>query len=166
MCAAAHQVAFLSASEAARGEEISIATRQHRVALIVAERLAELLRSLLVGHFALDTASAGAIRALMDGVSMLFGSTEPSGGQVRRGATARVAGALAALGISDEDGAPTLASPVARRIAALEEDNTLNLVQMQHSFLSVADDCDVIERLLADGAEFCHRVLPHLRMLP
>ncbi len=156
-CATAHQVAFLSASEAARGEEISVATRQHRIALIVAEWVAELLRSLFVRHFALDTASAAAIRALMGAVSMLLGSTEPSGGQVRREATARVAGALAALGISNTDGAPTLASPLARRIAALEEDNTLNLVPMQHSFLSVADDCDVIERLLADGAEFCHR---------
>ncbi|MGY3608787.1 MULTISPECIES: hypothetical protein [unclassified Bradyrhizobium] len=82
LCAAAHQVAFLSASEAACGEEISVATRQHRIALIVAERLAELLRSLFVRYFALDTASVAAIRALMDAVSMLLGSTEPSGGQV------------------------------------------------------------------------------------
>ncbi|XSC42892.1 hypothetical protein ACF1BQ_032605 [Bradyrhizobium sp. RDT10] len=67
LCAAAHQVAFLSAIEAVRGENISLATRQHRIAMVVAERLAELLRGLFVGHFALDTTSAAAIRALMEG---------------------------------------------------------------------------------------------------
>ncbi|MDE5458222.1 hypothetical protein GWE18_36525 [Bradyrhizobium sp. CSA112] len=154
LCAAAHQVAFLSAIEAARGENISLATRQHRIAMVVAERLAELLRGLFVGHFALDTTSAAAIRALMEGVSALLNSSEPGCGQVRREATARVPIALAALGITNEDGAPTLGNPLALRIAALEED-ALNPMPTQHSFLSVADDRGVIERLLADDAGFC-----------
>ncbi|NOJ44842.1 nickel-dependent hydrogenase large subunit [Bradyrhizobium archetypum] len=153
LCAAAHQVAFLSAIEAARGEGISLATRQHRIAMVVAERLAELLRGLFVGHFPLDATSAAAIRALMQGVSALLSSAEPSCGQVRREAIARVAIALAALGITNEEGAPRLGTPLALRVAALEED-ALNPTPMQHSFLSVADDRDVIERLV-DDAGFC-----------
>ncbi|WP_349643837.1 nickel-dependent hydrogenase large subunit [Bradyrhizobium sp. LMTR 3] len=154
LCAAAHQVAFLSAIEAARGETISLATRQHRIVMVVVERLAELLRDLFVGHFALDTTSAAAIRALMEGVSELLSSAEPSCGQVRREVTARVAIALAALGITNEDGAPRLGNPLALRVAALEED-ALKPTSMQHSFLSVADDRDVIERLIVDDAESC-----------
>ncbi|MCA6116803.1 nickel-dependent hydrogenase large subunit [Bradyrhizobium sp. WSM 1738] len=158
LCAAAHQVAFLSAIEAARGETISLATRQHRIVMVVAERLAELLRGLFVGHCALDTTSAAAIRALMEGVSALLSSAEPSCGQVRREVTARVAIALAALGITNEDGAPALGNPLALSVAALEED-ALNPTPMQQSFLSVADDRDVIERLV-DDAGFCR--CPHL----
>ncbi|MGY3621680.1 hypothetical protein [Bradyrhizobium sp. USDA 10063] len=154
LCAAAHQVAFLSALEAARGEDISLATRQHRITLVVAERLTELLRGLFVGHLAPDTTSAAAIRALMQGVSVLVDSAGASRGHVRREATARVAAALAALGISNEDRAPTAGNPLALRIAAFDED-LLKPMSMQHSFLSVADDRDVIERLLVNDAGFC-----------
>ncbi|OKO77062.1 nickel-dependent hydrogenase large subunit [Bradyrhizobium sp. NAS96.2] len=155
LCAAAHQVAFQSAIEAARGVGISLATRQHRTTRVVAERLAELLRGLFVAHFAKDATSAGAIRVLMQDVSALVGSVEAGCGPVPREATARVPAALTALGISNEGGAPTSGSPLALRIAALDE-AVLKPVPMQHSFLSAADDHDIIERLLSNDVRVCH----------
>ncbi|MFB9267632.1 nickel-dependent hydrogenase large subunit [Bradyrhizobium erythrophlei] len=154
LCAAAHQVAFLSAMEAARGEDVSLATRRHRIALVVAERLTELLRGLLVGHLALNITSASAIRALMQELSVLVGSGKPGCGPTRGEATARIAPVLAALGISNEDGAPTPGSPLALRIAALEE-IVWKPMPMQHSFLSVGDDRNIVGRLLVSDARAC-----------
>ncbi|KWV58129.1 hypothetical protein AS156_35520 [Bradyrhizobium macuxiense] len=156
LCAAAHQVAFLSAIEAARGVGVNLATKQRRITLVVAERLAELLRSLLVTHLAQDINSAAAVRALMQDVSVLVGGATAGCGPVSREATARIAAALAALGISNEDGAPMRGSPLALRITALDE-VAFKPVPMQHSFLSAADDHDIIEWLLANDVTVCHR---------
>ncbi|WP_027583445.1 nickel-dependent hydrogenase large subunit [Bradyrhizobium sp. Ai1a-2] len=151
LCAAAHQVAFLSSVEAARGEHVSLATRRHRVTLVVAERLTELLRGLFVWHLALDTASAAAIRAGMRAASVLVGIAESGCGQALGEAMARMRPELAALGIANEDGVPRPGSPLALRMAAFDED-VLQPNPVEHSFLSVADDHKVIERLLADNA--------------
>ncbi|WFU14809.1 nickel-dependent hydrogenase large subunit [Bradyrhizobium sp. CB3481] len=153
LCATAHQVAFLSAVAAARRGDVSLATRRHRIILVVIERLTELLRGLFFGHLAGDIASAGAIRAAVQGASVLIGIAESGCDQVRCEAMARMRPALAALGIADEDGAPTPGSPLALRLATLDKD-VLKPNAAEHSFLSVADDHKVTERLLADDAGF------------
>ncbi|TWB89364.1 nickel-dependent hydrogenase [Bradyrhizobium macuxiense] len=155
LCAAAHQVAFLSAIGAARGAGLNLATRQHRMTLVVAERLAELLRGLFVAHLAQDPTSADAIRALIQDVLVLVGSAKAGCRLALSEAAVRIAAALAALGIANEDGAPMPGSPLALRIAALEE-VILKPVPMQHSFLSAADDHDIIERLLVNDVSACH----------
>ena len=154
LCAVAHQVAFLSAFEAARGVEMSPATRQHRIASVMAERLTELLRGLFVGHMGLDHRSAAAVRAMMQAIPVLGGGVaEGSDGQPRRDAISRVKTALAALGISGADPMPAAGSPLALYIASLEVD-ALTPIPVDETFLSAADDRDVVARLFADGAGF------------
>ncbi|WP_018319638.1 hypothetical protein [Bradyrhizobium sp. WSM2793] len=154
LCAAAQQTALLSAIEMARDEAITRATEQHRIALIVTERIAELLRGLFVGHLTQDVASAAVIRSLMRGMSALVGCAQPAWGSAQREATARIVGALAALGMPNEGGALRSGSPLALRIAALDEID-LKPIPAEHSFLSVADDRNIIKRLLVDDATFC-----------
>jgi Nickel-dependent hydrogenase len=152
LCAIAHQVAFLSAFEAANGVEMSAATRQHRIASVMAERLAELLRGLFVGHMGLDNKSAAAVRAMMQAIPVLGGGVAEDS-RSQRDAVSRVKTALAALGISGADAAPASGSPLALHIASLEVD-ALTAMPMDETFLSVADDRDVVARLFADGAGF------------
>lgn len=155
LCAAAQQIALLSAIEAARDEEIILAVKQHRITLVIAERVAELVRGLFVGQFAPNIASAAAIRSLMQGTSALVGSAQPACGSARCEGVVRIVAALAALGILNEDGALRPGSPFALRIAALDEVD-LKSIPMEHLFLSVADDRNVIQRLLVDHSGFCH----------
>ncbi|WP_439360193.1 hypothetical protein [Bradyrhizobium sp. DASA03007] len=154
LCAAAQQTALLSAIETARDEAITRTTKQHRIALVVTERIAELLRGLFVGHLTQDIASARAIRSLMRGMSALVGSAQPAWDSAQRETTTRIVAALAALGMPNEGGALRSGSPLALRIAALDEID-LKPIPAEHSFLSVADDRNVIKRLLVDDATFC-----------
>ncbi len=154
LCAIAHQVAFLSAFEAARGVETSAATRQHRITSVIAERLTELLRGLFVGHMGLDHRSAAAVRAMMQAIPVLGGGfAESSHGQRQRDAVSRVRTALAALGISGPDATPAPGSPLAIHIASLEVD-ALTPMPVDETFLSAADDRGVVTRLFADGDGF------------
>ncbi|KRR02254.1 hypothetical protein CQ12_18725 [Bradyrhizobium jicamae] len=153
LCAAAHQVSFLSAVAVARGHDGSLATRRHRIILVVIERLTELLRGLFFEYLAEDIASAAAIRAAMRAASALGGIAESGCGQARCEAMARMRPALVALGIANEDGAPTPGSPLALRMATLDED-VLKPNPVEHLFLSAADDHKVIKRMLADDAGF------------
>ncbi|UWU76143.1 hypothetical protein N2603_40630 [Bradyrhizobium huanghuaihaiense] len=155
LCAAAQQTALLSAIETARDEAITSTTKQHRIELIVTERIAELLRSLFVGHLTQDIASAAAIRFLRREMSALVGTAQPPWGSAQREATARIVAALAALGMPNEGGALRSGSPLALRIAALNEID-LKSIPAEHSFLSVADDRNIIKRLLVDDATFCY----------
>jgi Ni,Fe-hydrogenase III large subunit len=154
LCAIAHQVALLSAFEAARGVEMSAETRQHRIASVMAERLTELLRGLFVGHIGLDQHGAAAVRAMMQAIPVLGGgAADSSHGQLRRDAVLRVNTALAALGMTGADATPVPGSPLALHITALESD-ALTAVPADETFLSAADDRDVIARLFEDGAGF------------
>ncbi|MCA6103638.1 hypothetical protein [Bradyrhizobium australafricanum] len=154
LCAAAQQAALLSAIEAARDEEIILATKQRRMIMVVAERISELLRALFVAHPA-PNASAAAIRSLIRALSMLVGSARPARGSARREAIAQIVAALTALGMPNEDGVPRPGSPSALCIAALDEVD-LKSIRIAHSFLSVADDRNIVERLLGDDPTFCH----------
>jgi len=152
LCAVAHQVAFLSAFEAARGEEMNAATRERRIASVIAERLTELLRGLFVGHIGLDHRAAAAVRAMMQAIPLLGGTiAESDQDQTRRNAVSRVKTALAALGISGVDATPDPGSPLALHMSSLELDAPSSIAE---TFLSAADDRDVVARLFAEGTGF------------
>lgn len=149
--AAAHQVAFLSAIEAARGEETRFVIRAERTTQVVVERLAELLRGLFRGHLALDGSSFAAVRTLIRDMSVLGGRLGHHCGPVRCDVTARVAAALAELNISNKDGTLMPGSALALRIASLEEP-VLQPKLVPQSFLSAVDDCEIVQRLLGRAA--------------
>lgn len=154
LCSVAHQVAFLGAVEAARGEDCPPETMHRRVTAVVAERLTELFRGLFVGQLTLDGASATAVRAMMQATAVL-GSVLGEGGQVlaRCEAVSHIKAVLAALGIAGEGEAPTPGSALAAHLSSFDGHALLQPV-VEHSFLSVTDDRDVIMRLLGDGASF------------
>lgn len=154
LCSVAHQVAFLGAVEAARGEDCPPETMHRRVTAVVAERLTELFRGLFVGQLTLDGASATAVRAMMQATAVL-GGVLGEGGQMlaRCEAVSHIKAVLAALGIVDGGEALTPGSALAAHLSSLDGDALLQPV-VEHSFLSVADDLDVVMRLLADGASF------------
>lgn len=154
LCSVAHQVAFLGAVEAARGEDCPPETMHRRVTAVVAERLTELFRGLFVGQLTLDSASATAVRAMMQ-ASAVLGGVLGEGGQVLAlcEAVSHIKAALAALGFAGEGEAPTRGSALAAHLSSFDGHTLLQPV-IEHSFLSVADDRDVVVRLLADGASF------------
>lgn len=154
LCSVAHQVAFLGAVEAARGEDCPPETMHRRITAVVAERLTDLFRGLFVGQLTLDGASATAVRAMMQATAVL-GSVLGEGGQVlaRCEAVSHIKAVLAALGIAGEGEAPTPGSALAAHLSSFDGHALLQPV-VEHSFLSVTDDRDVIMRLLADGASF------------
>jgi len=152
LCATAHQVAYLAAVEAAGDEQVDPEIRQQRITAINSERFAELLRGLFVGHLVLDGASAGAVREMIQ-LSVVLGGNASGSGCSRREAASRISTALATLGISSTEQSPAPGSALARHIATLDE-KALAPMPAEQSFLSPADDRDVVERLLADGPAF------------
>lgn len=157
LCSAAHQVAFMSAVEAARAQAVDLEGRHRRVTAVVAEWLAELSRGLYGGRLAHDGGSAAAVRALMQAATVLghgtAGSAESGDRQSRRQAVSRISTALAALGISTEAGQPAAGSALADHIAALD-DCAFAPMAVEQCFLSADDDQEVVMRLLADGDAF------------
>lgn len=151
LCSAAHQVAFMSAVEAARAQPVNPEGKQRRVTALVAEWLAELLCGLYGGRLAHDGGSAAAVRALMQAATSLGHGTAESGD--RRQAVGRISTALTALGISTEAGQAAAGSALADHIAALG-DCAFGPMAAEHCFLSAADDQAVVKRLLADGDAF------------
>lgn len=153
LCSVAHQVAFLSAVEAAQGQQAPQATTHSRVTAVVAERLTELLRSLFVGRLALDGASAAAVRAMMQATTVLGGTSEAVSEALRREAVAKIKAALAALGIADEGQALLPGSALAAYLERCEGED-LSPPSVEASFLTAADDLDVVTRLAAGGAAY------------
>jgi hypothetical protein len=154
LCSVAHQVAFLSAVEAARDEDTAAETMRRRVTAVIAERLTELLRGLFVGRLTLDGASAAAVRAMMQAAAVLGGSIADNGdGPSRRQAVAQIKAALMTLGIASEEQAPAAGSALAAHLATFDGD-VLQPTAVEPSFLSAADDINIVMRLLADGATF------------
>ncbi|WP_025038695.1 hypothetical protein [Bradyrhizobium sp. DOA9] len=153
LCSVAHQVAFLSAVEAAQGQQATSAMARCRLTAVVAERLTELLRSLFVGRLALDGASAAAVRTMMQATTVLGGASEGVSETLRREAVAQIKTALTGLGIAGEGPALVSGSVLAAHIARCEGEG-LSPSPVEQSFLTAADDLDVIERLLAGGAAY------------
>lgn len=153
LCSAAHQVALVSAAEAARGEDASELARRKRVEAVVAERLAELVRGLFLGLTALDQATAAALRELMQAIAVIGGGGNGQAwGDSRRQAVSRIGKALASLGISHET-AQKSGSALALQIAELENCALTPMVPAP-PFLSAADDRDVAIRLITEGTTF------------
>ncbi|RXH38054.1 hypothetical protein XH99_02000 [Bradyrhizobium nanningense] len=154
LCAAAQQTALVSAIETARDEVTALATQQHRIALIVIERIVDLARGLFVGHLTLNVASAAAIRSLMSELSAFGRSAQTARGYPQREVTGRIVAALATLGVW-EGGGFRPSSPLALCAAALNEDGLMSN-PTAHPFLSAADDPDITKRLLRDDPTFCY----------
>ncbi|WP_445219998.1 hypothetical protein ACKWRH_07695 [Bradyrhizobium sp. Pa8] len=150
LCSTAHQVAFLSAIEAAHGEEPSAETLRRRVIAVVSERLTELLRGLFVGRLALDRASAAVVRAMMLATIALGGSEESPRGE----AVSQIRASLLTLGITAEEPAPRSGSALATHLGSLNGD-ALSLSVIEQSFLSASEDLDVVMRMLSDSTTFC-----------
>ncbi len=154
LCSGAHQVAFLSAAEAARDRRTGADTARRRVTAVLAERLAELLRGLFVGRLVLDEASAAAVREMMQAATVLgHGVAESGDGAPRRYSVSRIRAALAALGVSAEKVGPAPDSALARQLRMLDE-STFAPAAVDVAFLSAADDFDVVTRMLAYGGQF------------
>ncbi|MGY8663914.1 nickel-dependent hydrogenase large subunit [Bradyrhizobium sp. UFLA05-109] len=148
LCSAAHQVAFLSAVEAARGEKPSAETLRRRVTAVVVERLTELLRGLFVRQLTPDGSSAATVRTMMVAAGVLGRERES-----RSEAVSRIRAGLGALGISGVEMTPASGSPLARHLASFHGDALAPPVTEQ-SILSPADDLAVVMRMLAEGSAF------------
>jgi len=153
LCSVAHQVAFLSAVEAAQGVDATTATARHRVTAVVSERLTELLRGLFIGPLSLDGASASAVRALMQASTILGGVDQAVPQTVHREAVSQIKAALGLLGIDGENQVLAPGSVLAA-CAARRDDVGLSPPVAERSFLTAADDLDVVTRLLAEGATY------------
>ncbi|WP_027554426.1 nickel-dependent hydrogenase large subunit [Bradyrhizobium sp. Cp5.3] len=147
LCSAAHEVAFLSAVEAARDETVASEVLKARIDALIAERLTELLRGFFVGR-SLGGGSAAAVRALMRATTVLGGGLAE-----RREAVSQIREALTALGIAGGAQQTGPGSVLAAHLSGLDGDALL-LPAVEQSFLSAADDLDVVLRLLADGPAF------------
>lgn len=154
LCSVAHQVAFLSAVEAARGEDAGFEMVRRRVVAVIAERLTELLRGLFVGRLTLDRKSATAVRSVTQAAAALGGGVTDDGKErSRREAVSQIKAALNALGIAGEEQAPAPGSALAAHLASFECGAMLPPV-VEQSFLSASDDLDIVMRLLTDGGTF------------
>ncbi|WP_025035363.1 hypothetical protein [Bradyrhizobium sp. DOA9] len=153
LCSVAHQTAYLTAIETASGQEATPATARRRVTAVVAERLTELLRGLFVGAIALDGGSAGAVRAMMQASAVLGVASEGVPEGSRREAVAQIKAALASLGIVGEGPALAPGSTLALYVARCES-KALSPPAAEPSFLTTADDLDIVTRLLADGPAY------------
>ncbi|GMO96751.1 MULTISPECIES: nickel-dependent hydrogenase large subunit [Bradyrhizobium] len=153
LCSVAHQVAFLSAIEAAQGLQAAPAMARNRVTAVVAERLTELLRSLFVGRLALDGASAASVRAMMQATTVLGGASEGASEALRCEAVVQIKAALAALGIAGQGQALVPGSALAVYVERCEDEG-LSPPSVEQSFLTAADDLDIVTRLLAGGPAY------------
>ncbi|MFH0300150.1 nickel-dependent hydrogenase large subunit [Bradyrhizobium sp. 31Argb] len=153
LCSVAHQVALLSAVEAAQGQDATQAIVQSRAIAVASERLTELLRGLFIGRFALDRASASAVRGMMQASTILSGASEGVPQAFRRDAVAQIKAALAALGIAGDGQALAPGSALAAFVARCDGE-ALSRPVAEQSFLTAADDLEIVTRLLADGAAY------------
>ena len=146
LCSGAHQVACLCAIESAREREAGEEVRHRRIIAVLAERLAELLRGLVLGPLALEGVGTDAARSVMQAGAVLC--HDGADRQSRREALSRIWAVLAALGITNEpvqDGA--------RHLMALDRD-ALSQSVVEQSFLSVANDREIVHRLASEGSPF------------
>ena len=152
LCASAHQIAFLAAVESARERDVGADVKRRRVTALLAEWLSELLRGLFVGRIGLDGVGAVTVRSMMQAAAHLGHGAAESGHQSRREVLSKIRTDLAALGVSNGP-APAPGSALALHLAALDRD-AFSPAPVEQSFLSAADDREVVARLAADGSSF------------
>ncbi|CCE11060.1 Hydrogenase expression/formation protein hupK [Bradyrhizobium sp. STM 3843] len=154
LCAAAHQVAFLSALDAAYAREVAPLTQQRRTHAVVAERLAELLRSLLVPRLAQDRGAAVGLRKLLQAVASLAADTAD---RSRIETLSQIKTALAALGLCLQPEEIVPESPLASIVVAANDRDWTHPMLADQGHLSAADDPLIVTRLLDEGASFADR---------
>ncbi|MGJ5201949.1 nickel-dependent hydrogenase large subunit [Bradyrhizobium sp. HKCCYLR20261] len=154
LCATAHQVALLTAIEAARGQPAAPLTRHRRIKAVLTERVAELLRGLLLGPLSGDRETlplAQAIAALQNGFRAEASVSS------RAETLSQIKMALEKLGVGSASGIFAPGTPLARLMAALRkaaEDGGWRHMPSAHGALSAADDRAVVTRLMEEGPAF------------
>ncbi len=151
LCAAAHQVAFLSALDAAQGHDLAPPARQRRLNAVLAERLAELLRGLLMECLAQDRRMAGAVRTLLQAASSLVVETA-DGARVET--LSQIKSGLAALGLCFEPEGIVPGRPLASIMTAAHSREWNQDMPADRGYLSADNDLGVVTRLLDEGASF------------
>ncbi|MCG2628039.1 MULTISPECIES: nickel-dependent hydrogenase large subunit [Bradyrhizobium] len=153
LCSVAHQVAFLSAIEAAQGLETIKPIAMHRLTAVVAERLTELIRGLFVAGLELDQESAPAVRSMIQASTTLSGAVETVPDTVRRDVIAHVKAALRALGVSGEHQPPAPGSVLSTYLTRCDRE-VMSLPAADQFFLTPADDLEIVTRLMAEGTAY------------
>ena len=157
LCATAHQVALLSALEAARGEQASSLTRHRRIKAVISERFAELLRGLLLGPLAGDRGAPRLAQELLQAVASLQDHPACPAPGPRAETLSQIKMGLGALGIDFAAEFVSPGTPLARMMAVAQEavdDGGWRLMPSAHGVLSAADDRAVVARLMDAGSAF------------
>ncbi|CCD98757.1 nickel-dependent hydrogenase large subunit [Bradyrhizobium sp. STM 3809] len=158
LCATAHQVALLTAVEAARGQPAAPLTRHRRIKAVLAERVAELLRGLLLGPLAGDRGTLPTAQRLLQAVACLQQQSRGEGpGPSRAETLSQIKMALGELGIGSAAESFAPGTPLARLMAAAgkaAENGGWRHMPSAHGLLSAADDRAVVTRLMENGAAF------------
>ncbi|BAM91823.1 hydrogenase expression/formation [Bradyrhizobium oligotrophicum S58] len=158
LCASAHQVALLSALEAARGEKATPLTRHRRIKAVVAERFAELMRGLLMAPCAENHNAAQLAQRLLLTVASLQTHSGADAQQQSRAATlSQIKMGMAALGIGSAaepvlPGTPLASMMDAARKAA--DDGGWRHMPAEHDVLSADDDGAIVKQLMDVGPAF------------
>ncbi|MFN5521975.1 MAG: hydrogenase assembly protein HupF, partial [Bradyrhizobium sp.] len=152
LCAIAHQVALLSALEAARGHQAPPLTRHRRITAVIMERFAELLRGVLVSRLACDRSALAQLQFLLQAVASLQVSAGAGNARQSRSATlSQIKMALAALGLGSVAEPVVRGTPLASIMDAArraEADGGWKQMPAEHGVLSAADDDTVVARLI------------------
>ena len=158
LCAIAHQVALLSALEAARGHQAPPLTRHRRITAVIMERFAELLRGVLVSRLACDRTALAQLQFLLQAVASLQVSAGAGNARQSRSATlSQIKMALAALGLGSVAEPVVRGTPLASIMDAArraEADGGWKQMPAEHGVLSAADDDTVVARLIDPQAAF------------
>ncbi|CCD88851.1 Hydrogenase expression/formation protein hupK [Bradyrhizobium sp. ORS 285] len=155
LCATAHQVALLSAVEAARGEQAGALTRHRRIKALISERLAELLRGLLLAP-AVARSAVPLAQPLLQAVNALQRPTDRDL-PFRVATLSQIKTGLEALGIDLTTEFVLPGTPLAMIMMAAEKvanGEGWRHMPSAHGVLSAADDHAVVTRLMDDGAAF------------
>ncbi|GLH82207.1 hydrogenase expression/formation protein HupK [Bradyrhizobium sp. SSBR45G] len=157
LCATAHQVALLSALEAARGEQATPLTRHRRINAVITERFAELLRGLLLGPLAGDPGALRLAPELLQAVASLQGYSGRPASRPRAETLSQIKMGLGALGINFAMEFASPGTPLALVMGTVQEaaeDGGWRHMPSPHGVLSAADDRAVVSRLMDAGTVF------------
>ncbi|WP_257166929.1 nickel-dependent hydrogenase large subunit [Bradyrhizobium sp. SRS-191] len=155
LCATAHQVALLSAVEAAHGEQAGALTRHRRIKALISERLAELLRGLLLAP-ALTRSVLQQTQPLLQAVTSLQRPSDRDP-RSRTETLSQIKMGLQAFGIDWTTEFVLPGTPLAMIMMAAEEvadGEGWRHMPSAHGVLSAADDRAVVTRLMDEGAAF------------
>ncbi|MGJ4930405.1 nickel-dependent hydrogenase large subunit [Bradyrhizobium sp. HKCCYLS2038] len=156
LCAGAHQVALISALEAARGEQPSSLTHHRRIKAVISERFVEMLRGLLLGPLAGDRGIAQLAQHLLRAAASLqraSGDVEPDLPRVET--LSQIKMGLSALGIGLVSELVLPGTPLASLMAAaIAADEGWKPMSPEHGVLSAVDDAYVVARLAEPDSAF------------